>query len=719
MSRSSSSIQKASLTADQLLKVLKLSPHPVNKRDLARALHIKGVAEKQYLKQLLKELVQQGTIHKQSSKTFSLPQHRVPEVIVVQVLEIGSVDEEDIFVTPISQKGTALPKRIRLEPFRGKAPLVGESLLVRLIFTADKPKAKLLKRLENTLTQQFVGVVHKTRTGYVLLSCDRRDKKSYALTGDLPFKTGDLVLAEVPLSSDRVVTGKSARTIKIIGSQDDPKAVSLIALYQNQIPHVFTPDILAEASTQAALPLGPREDLTSFALVTIDGEDARDFDDAVWAEPDPAVGTPEHPGWHLLVAIADVSFYVGPQTALDLEAQKRGNSVYFPDQVIPMLPEALSNGSCSLVPHEKRACLAVHLWIDEKGQLKKHRFVRGVMKSHARLTYTQVQCALDGEPDIITKSLLPLIEPLFHAFEVLKKAREKRGTLDLDLPEYKVRFSEKGEVNGIIPQQRFASHQLIEEFMILANVAAAITLEQKQAPCLYRVHESPPAEKIEAFAEVLKGLGIPFAKGQVITAKSFNHILEYSKKTPFQGIVNELVLRSQSQACYTPRNLGHFGLSLPRYAHFTSPIRRYADLVVHRSLVRTLGLGEKELEEDSEDLEALGDHLSDTERRAATAEREANSRYVALFLEKHVGETFQGRITGVANFGFFVALDNTGAEGLIPVALLRRDYYDFDPQKHCLTGRRTHKTYTLGDVISVHLTEINPLTNTITFQPIG
>lgn len=571
------------------------------------------------------------------------------------------------------------------------------------------------------LMRPIVGVVQKTKTGYALLSCDRRDKKSYFLENDSPVQEGDLVIGEIGDSSQasfrsRRTTGQAVRLLQVIGRHDDPQAVSLIVLHQNQIPHAFSAPILAEASVQAALPLGPREDLTSFALVTIDGEDARDFDDAVWAQPDPTLGTVETPGWHLLVAIADVSFYVRPGTDLDEEAQKRGNSVYFPDRVVPMLPEALSNGACSLVPQEKRACLAVHLWVDSRGKLKKHRFVRGVMESRARLTYTQVQQAQAGKVDQKTRPLLPLIANLFQAFEVLKKAREKRGTLALDLPEYKICFNDAGDVSGIKQQERFESHQLIEELMILANVAAAMTLEQKLAPCLYRVHEPPPEEKLLAFGEMLKGWGIPFAKGQAVTPKSFNHILEYSKKTPFQGIVHELVLRSQSQACYTPHNQGHFGLSLPRYAHFTSPIRRYADLVVHRSLVRSLGLGEGALEQ--EDLEALGNHLSDAERRAATAEREATARYIALFLEKHQGETFAGRITGVASFGFFVALNNLGAEGLIPVALLRRDYYIFDPQRHRLIGQRTHKTYTLGDEISVRLIQVDPLTNTLTFDPV-
>lgn len=648
--------QKA-LTSDYVLETLTLSPHPLNKRDLARTLHVKGSGPKQQLKDLLKELLNQGAIYKTAQKTYVLEKER-----------------------PKPVESAALPP--------------------------------------------IVGIVHQTGSGYTLLSCDRRQRKSYVLTGDLPYRAGDLVLADISHSKTRGyrLTGEVAQGLKILGHQDDPQAVSLIALHQHQIPHTSLPEVELEATRQAALPLTlqDREDLTAFELVTIDGEDARDFDDAVWAKPDPTSGTPDAPGWHILVAIADVSFYVRPSTALDLEAQRRGNSVYFADRVIPMLPEALSNGACSLVPCEKRACLAVHLWIDGKGKLKKHRFVRGLMESRARLTYTAVQQALDGQPDRKTQPFLPLLTPLFQAFQILKKAREKRGTLDFDLPEYKVRFNDKGELSGIVPQKRLLSHQLIEEFMILANVAAAVTLEQKRAPCLYRVHEPPPEEKLIAFAEMLKGLGIPFAKGQVMTAKAFNHLLAYSQKTPFQGIVHELVLRSQSQACYTPRNQGHFGLSLPRYAHFTSPIRRYADLVIHRSLVRTLGLGEGGLAfEDPENLQALGDHLCVTERRADIAERETLARYVALFLEKHLGETFEGRITGVASFGFFVSLEGSGAEGLVPVALLRRDYYDFDPQKHRLTGRRTRKTYTLGDKLSVCLTQINPLANMMTLEPVN
>ena len=430
----------------------------------------------------------------------------------------------------------------------------------------------------------------------------------------------------------------------------------------------------------------------------------------MWAEPDPH---PDNPGgWHLLVAIADVAHYVGPGSPLDREAFRRGNSCYFPDRVVPMLPEALSNGVCSLKPGEPRACIAAHLWIDGDGHLIRHRFVRGLMRSAARLTYEQVQAARNGEPDDRTGPLLdPIIAPLYGAFAALSKARDRRGTLDLDVPERVVHLDEDGAVQAIGVRPRFDSHRLIEEFMIAANVAAAQALGRRNHPCLYRVHDQPSPAKLEALRQYLEPLGYRLAKGQVPQPRVFTQILVQAADRPEAETINQMILRSQAQAVYSPGNIGHFGLALAHYAHFTSPIRRYADLTVHRALIRVLGLGAGGADDgEIARLEEIGEHISYTERRAAAAERDALDRYVAGFLEDQVGGIFQGTISGVTRFGLFVTLKDSGADGLVPIASLPDDYYQHDERGHRLVGERWGRSYRLGDAVRVRLVEADALT---------
>jgi ribonuclease R len=446
--------------------------------------------------------------------------------------------------------------------------------------------------------------------------------------------------------------------------------------------------------------------------VTIDGADARDFDDAVWAEPETAPGG----GWHLVVAIADVAHYVRPGRPLDRAAFQRGNSCYFPDRVVPMLPEALSNGLCSLRPGEDRACIAVHLHVGPDGELRDHRFVRGLMRSAARLTYEQVQAARDGRTDETTGPLLePVIRPLYGAWEALARARGRRGTLDLDLPERQVILDAGGRVEAIRPRVRLDSHRLIEEFMICANVAAAQALEACGAPCLYRVHDQPSADRLEALRAVLDGLGYGVPRG-VLHAEDFARILRRTAGRPEADLIAEMILRSQAQAAYSPDNIGHFGLSLRRYAHFTSPIRRYADLIVHRSLIRALGLGEDGLDEDAAgQLEAIGEHVSLTERRAAAAERDAVDRYTASFLAERVGGEFAARVTGVTRFGLFVTLEGSGAGGFVPAGTLPDDSYEHDRDGHALVGRRWGRVFRLGAAVRVRLIEADPVAGSTVF----
>jgi ribonuclease R len=506
------------------------------------------------------------------------------------------------------------------------------------------------------------------------------------------------------------------RVVERVGDSADPRSFSLIAIHAHGIPTAFPGEALELAERAQPVALEARTDLREIPLVTIDGADARDFDDAVWAEPDS-----DHPaGWHVLVAIADVAWYVRPADALDFSARERGNSVYFPDRVVPMLPEALSNELCSLKPGVERACMAVHLWLDGDGHVRRHRFVRGLMRSAARLTYEEVQTAIDGRPNELTRPLLDrALRPLYGAYAAFERARRQRGTLELDLPERRILLDPTGHVARIEPRQRLDSHRLIEEFMIAANVAAAAELERLKQPCMYRVHDQPDPAKLAALRDFLDGIGIhglALAKGQLVRPRHFSEILQRAAGTPYATLVSELVLRSQAQAVYSPENLGHFGLALRHYAHFTSPIRRYADLLVHRALIAGLELGGGGLPRvEAADFAEAAQHISMTERRAAAAERSAVDRYTAAFLAERVGASFAGRISGVTRAGLFVTLAETGADGLIPMRSLPTDYYDHDEKRHRLIGRRWGRAYTLGDALSVRLAEANAVTGSLLF----
>lgn len=562
------------------------------------------------------------------------------------------------------------------------------------------------------LSQTIVGVIVKTRFGWTLETTNRRDKEQYIIRNPAKAEqlAGSLVAAK---RTKNVKKGRQeVELTEALGNPDDPRAISLIAIHANEIPDRFPDEVLAEAEKLTGTPLdGKRTDLRALPLVTIDGPDSRDFDDAVFAEKD-------GDGWHLLVAIADVAQYVRPGSALDAEAYRRGNSTYFPDCVVPMLPEALSNDLCSLIPHEDRACLAVHLWIDKAGELTRWQFVRGTMKSHARLTYEQAQAAKDGKPDQTTKPLLAkVIEPLYGAFACLLDARVKRGTLDLDLPERKVEIAEDGAVKAITIRERLDSHRLIEEFMVLANVAAAVQLEGKGGTCLYRVHDKPTEIKLEALRDFLDTLGISLAPGKQLHPRMLTQVLENAAGTEQAQVVNEIMLRSQAQAVYSHENIGHFGLALAKYAHFTSPIRRYADLIVHRGLIRACGLGSGGLtEKEIAKLEEIAAHISGTERRSVMAEREAVDRFVALFLTNKVGAVFEARISGVARFGLFARLDESGADGILPFKALPYDYYELDEKRQALVGQRTKRSFQLGEKVRVRLEETDRLTGSMSFS---
>jgi ribonuclease R len=526
---------------------------------------------------------------------------------------------------------------------------------------------------------------------------------------------GDLI--SVDLIRTRGFGLGSGKVKERLGSLATEKAISLIAIHSHDIPQAFSRDALKEAEAAKPASLQGREDWRDVPLVTIDPPDAKDHDDAVYAQVDDDADNPG--GMLVTVAIADVAFYVRPGSALDRDALTRGNSVYFPDRVVPMLPERISNDLCSLVPGEPRGALAVRMVIGPDGRKKSHTFHRILMRSAAKLNYAQAQAAIDGLPDDTTGPLLePILKPLYAAYALVKKARAERDPLELEIPERKILLKKDGTVDRVVVPQRLDAHKLIEEFMILANVAAAEMLEKKGLPLIYRVHDEPSVEKVHNLQEFLKTLDMPFAKAGALRPSVFNRVLSQVKGHDSEPLVNEVVLRSQAQAEYAAENYGHFGLNLRRYAHFTSPIRRYADLIVHRALIRGLGLGEGALPEtDTVDtLSEVSAQISATERRAMKAERETADRLIAHFLADKIGARFQGRISGVTRAGLFVKLSDTGADGLIPIRTLGTEYFNYDEARHALVGSRSGAMHRLGDVVEVRLVEAAPVAGALRFE---
>ncbi len=702
-------------TRQQILDFVRNSPTPVGKREIARAFQVKG-SDRIPLKALLKELAEEGVVDRGKKRRMA-PPGALPEVAVLDV--IGPDADGDLLARPATWTGDAPPPRIELAPDRKGAPALGEGdrVLARLErIDARSYKARVIRQLAGS-ADRVVGVyaAHPEGGGW-LRPTDRRVKAEYRIlpphaNGAMP---GDLVVVET-LHTHRL--GKlQGRVVERLGQFGEPRTISMISITEHGIPVEFAPEAITEAEAAKPVALGNRTDFRPMPLVTIDGSDARDFDDAVWAAPDP---DPKNPGgWKICVAIADVAHYVRPGSALDRAARQRGNSVYFPDRVVPMLPEALSNGLCSLKPDEERPCMAVEMTIDAEGTRTAYRFHRGLMRSVARLTYEQMQDAADGHPDALTGPLADsVIRPLYGAFRSLLKARERRGTLELDIPERRILLDENGRIARIAPRTRLDSHRLIEEFMIAANVAAAEALERHRQPAMYRVHDQPDPVKLEALRESLSGFGLPLAKGQVIRPKLFTDLLARASRTPYAQMIHELVLRTQSQAVYAPANIGHFGLALARYAHFTSPIRRYSDLLVHRGIIAAYRFGDDGLPSGAAaEFETAGQHISATERRAAAAERDAVDRYCAAFLAERTGQLFEGVVTGVTRFGLFVMLKETGASGLVPISSLPSDYYEHDERAHALIGRRWGRRYRLGESALLRLVEAEPVTGGLLFH---
>ncbi|MBX3478907.1 MAG: ribonuclease R [Caulobacter sp.] len=685
------------------------------KADIARHFGLKG-ADRRALREMLRELESQGALGKRGRRGFA-EAGALPPVGVAEVVERDA--DGDLFVR--LSKGEDAPLA-RLAPDRNEAtagaPGLGDKLLVRFErLETGEIEARVIKRLGQS-AHRVLGVIRKVRREVRVEPVDRKSKDVLLLPEfeGRDLKDGDLVLAQMQAGHGPRYGPKQGKLLEVVGREDDARAASLIAIHSHGIPVGFSAAAEAEAAAAKEPTLKGREDLRDLPLVTIDPADARDHDDAVLAHPDP---DPKNAGgWIVWVAIADVAAYVRHGMALDNEAREKGNSTYFPDRVEPMLPERLSAGLCSLREGENRACMAVRMVFDADGRKRGHRFVRGLMRSAAKLSYEQAQNAIDGQPDDQTGPLLDgVIKPLWAAYHVMLKGRKARSPLAIQSDERRIRIDAEGHVVSIEKRRSLEAHQLIEEMMVQANVCAAETLEQKRTPLIYRVHDTPSLEKVQSLAEFLETLGLPWNKGEAPRTDRFNKLLGETRESPHADIINEVVLRTQMQAHYSSDNIGHFGLNLARYAHFTSPIRRYADLIVHRALIRALGLGDDGLTDgDISQIKDTAERITFAERRSMAAERDATDRYVAAFLADRVGAEFEGRITGVTRFGLFIRLDETGADGLVPVSSLGEEYFVHDERSHALVGERTGKRWPLGMRVEVRLREATPVTGGLLFE---
>jgi ribonuclease R len=709
---------------EEILQFLRESDSTAGKREITRAFNIKGEA-RIGLKRLLSEMAAEGLLSGTRKELREVG--KLPPVTVLEVT--GRDSDGDLIARPAvwnAADGEApavlvLTHRARAEQ-RDAIIGVGDRILARVTELAEpdveglKYEAEPIKVLPRD-KRRMLGIYRThARGGGTIEPVDRRELRAWQVRqgNDGNAKDGDLVRFDLSARNRQSVS--EARVLESLGNPHDQRKISLIAVHAHGLPDDFPAPVMAESEALEPFSADDRTDLRSLPLLTIDPVDARDHDDAVYAEPD--ADPRNRGGFVVIVAIADVAHYVRPGTRLDKEAQLRGNSVYFPDRVVPMLPERISNNLCSLREGEDRPCLAVRMIFNAHGQKRRHEFLRAVMKSAAKLSYQEAQAAIDGR---VSEKCAPLVEralaPLWEAYGALARARDQRQPLDLDLPERKILLDQEGRVARVVVPERLDAHRLIEEFMIQANVAAAETLEQMKTPLVYRTHDVPSKEKLKSLRDFLETLDMRLPASNVLKPEAFNKILAQAKSLPVPELVNEVVLRSQAQAEYTPQNIGHFGLNLAKYAHFTSPIRRYADLIVHRALIRALKLGPDGL--DDQEITRLADtakEISDAERRAMAAERETVDRLIASHLAERINATFEGRIAGVTRSGLFVKLKETGADGFVPVSTLGQDFYNHVEEAHALVGSRSNETYQLGDEVTVRLVEAVPTAGALRFE---
>ncbi len=689
---------------DALVNWITGQPGKVGKREIAKAFGLKG-EDRLALNNLLRQLQDEGRLESGPGRAL----HRGGGLPKVTVLRIVGSSDDGLWATPESWEGAGAAPRVRVIEGRKRPALgVGERVLARIEERGAGFQAFPMKVLAKS-AEMVLGIVRRDAGGFRLVPVDKRARYDLPLSDVGAAALGDLVLAEPQGRGP----SQSGRVVEVLGDPFLPRAFSLIAIHAKGIPHEFGQDVLDEAEASAGRQLGPREDLRDLPFLTIDPADARDHDDAVWAGPDP-----DQPGhWRAIVAIADVSWFVRPGGGLDREARARGNSVYFPDRVVPMLPERLSADVCSLVAGKDRGVLACHLVVAPDGKVVSQRFSRGVIRCTVNISYEDAQATMDAQ----SGEHLATLAPLWGCWAALKAARDRREPLAINLPERRVVLDAEGKIDRIELRKTIPANQLIEDYMIAANVAAAKALEAKKAPCMYRDHETPGREKLVALKDWLETFDIAFALGQVVKPATFNRILARVEGEDHAVQVMEQVLRTQTQAYYSPNNVGHFGLSLGSYAHFTSPIRRYADLIVHRSLVSAWKLGEGGIDQAGE--AAMGrtaEHVSMTERRAMEAERDTLDRYVAAYLAERVGDVVRARITGVLKFGFFAQVEGLGGDGLVPVSTLGAERFVYDEGARVLEGASSGTRYTAGDRLDLRLVEANPITGSLRFElPFG
>jgi ribonuclease R len=713
------------LTRERVLEALRKAGGAAQKRDIARELGI-GAEQKKELRHILRALEEEGALGRSGRKRYADAQ-ALPQSGVVDIVDRDP--DGELLARMRGPEGLFGPT-IRLAPgearrMRGEAAIgVGDRVLARIVRTDEGPEARIVKRLGQS-AHRILGVFRAHRDertrkvgGGRVEPADRKARHPLIIEAAHvgAAKDGDLVLVEVLVTTrDRAHGPKQGAIKEIVGKETDPRAASILAMHTHGIHPGFTPEEEAQAGAAEKPTLKGRTDLRKLPLITIDPEDARDHDDAVFAQADDDANNKG--GWRVWVAIADVSHYVGAGSALDRGAWRRGNSTYFPDRVAPMLPESLSADLCSLRENEDRACLAVEMVFDREGRKLRHKFARALMRSAAKLSYEQAQAAIDGKPNDKTGPLLePVLKPLWAAYQCVWTARTQRQPLEIDAPEHKIIF-QNGKVAGVKRRERFDAHKLIEEFMIQANVCAAETLEQKSRPQIYRIHDRPSEEKIAALSDFLPTVDMAWSKGQNITAARFNRILHLAEQSPNKDIVNEVVLRTQSQAVYAPENIGHFGLNLRAYSHFTSPIRRYADVTIHRALIRALKLGDDgATDREEQRYDETAQHISETERTSMAAERDATARYISAFLVDRIGAEFEGRVTGVTRFGLFIRLDETQADGLAPISTLGNERWSHDEKAHALVGEHSGARYPLGMRVDVRLEEATPISGGLVFS---
>ncbi len=716
-------------TGQQIVDFIEQSRDVVGKREIGRAFGVRG-SDKIALKVILKDLLNDGILIEGAGRSLT----KAGAVPPVTVLRVTDIDDADPIAVPDKWDHATPPPRVRIierggaskagrKPRQpGGALAIGDRVLARIDKKGDTYRALVMKRLERS-DSAVLGILVREDSdppALFLQPVDKKLRRQWPVSDAGDAQPGDLVRAQLGGGGTR----QTARVTERLGDPFAPRALSMIAIEKHGIPHVFADEVIAEAETVARLPLNPdgREDLRDVPIVAIDPIDARDHDDALWAAPDEDAGNPG--GHRLIVAIADVSYYVRPGSAIDREARKRGNSVYFPDQVVPMLPHVLSSGMCSLKAGEDRAALVCHITIDKGGRLKSWRFARALVRLAGNIAYEAAQAMIDDG------SAPAHLTALWSAWALLAKARAARAPLDLDLPERQVRLDEQGRIAEVSVRARLDAHRLVEDCMIAANVCAARALEGEKAPVMFRVHEPPSREKLVALKDFLATYEISFALGQVMTPAVFNRLMAQVEAPEARQRMMEQMLRTQTQAYYTPTNAGHFGLALASYAHFTSPIRRYADLIVHRSLVGSFGLevpvgkagvaaGQSKTTAlppaDAAMLPRLGEIISGLERRAMEAERETLDRYVAAYLSEKIGDIVETRITGVQPFGIFAQVHGIGGDGLLHVNMLGDEYFRYDEAAMTLTGQDSGRHFAIGQILPLRLIEASPITGALQY----